>query len=131
MLMKQYFKAANLQDFDTMFQEDTLENELSKLKALVAVREAYDEHREKCREFMQIFITQMLTHHQSKEKEKIQFKVACEKVQKRNDERCLAIISEFNSKKKKVKRVSRSAQFSGYQRGQIVEEFPGSSKETG
>lgn len=84
-----------------MFQEDS-DNEINKFTVIGAVKEAYEDFKEKCKEFIQVFIQQMLAHNQTKEKETATFRNASAKVEKSIDDESIQIMSNFHSRKKQV-----------------------------
>lgn len=95
------FKGAGLNDLENLFQDDT-DNEINKFTFIPTVKESLEDFKEKCREFIQVFIEQMLLHNQTKEKETNIFLSATVKMQKAIDNESVKIINIYNSKKKLV-----------------------------
>lgn len=85
--------------YDDIVREDT---EMPKLKGLRVLRETFIEYGDKVNEMTSSFISQMLENHQQKKREKEQFTLAMTKIKKVDDDKCIKLIEEFQSKKKRV-----------------------------
>jgi hypothetical protein len=86
--------------YEDIVREDT---EMPKLKGLRVLRETFIEYGDKVNEMISGFITQMLENHQTKKREGEQYKLALVKVKQINDDKDMKLISEFQSKKKRVR----------------------------
>ncbi|PRP84174.1 leucine rich repeat containing 48 [Planoprotostelium fungivorum] len=96
-------RGANLQDFDTFFEDLISEDaEYMKVAPLRALNDVLSEYKERFQEATNNFVVHMLEHHDLRIQERGQFDLVCQKVQKLNDDKALALFDEFGAKKKKV-----------------------------